>query len=358
MRRFGIIAPGRGAGTPTHGSPGARLRRAHRPERGRQPAPDHDVRGLPRRRGALRHRVPVRRRRRRVRLDHAAAGRPVERREGRRLDAPAADPRDEPAVPAARSTPRGASAAASGAEELMKVKIDALDITVLQGRRGRHRRSGPRTTASGSRPMRPRSSTSTPQRSPIFLAAAFDADAAAERGQQIGDGTPVHITIPTDNPWVPLRILALGKTGAGAGRGRRLPHDRPAPRRCCRRRPATTASASTTAPGRRRSLLDDLRSDRGMEWIPRVGVADEGRGRLVGGRLVLRPRDRRLRARTPRRASTPASSCRASAKSSTRRRRSPRASTRAGCCWRSSSRSSGSSGSTWRPGYRPGGQTR
>ena len=50
-------------------------------------------------------------------------------------------------------------------------------------------------------------------RSPIFLAAVFDADAAAARGQAIGDGTPVHITIPTDNPWVPLRILALGKTG-------------------------------------------------------------------------------------------------------------------------------------------------
>ena len=41
----------------------------------------------------------------------------------------------------------------------------------------------------------------------------FDADAASDRGQAVGDGTPVHITIPTDNPWVPLRILALGKTG-------------------------------------------------------------------------------------------------------------------------------------------------
>src|SRR5207247_997250 len=40
--------------------------------------------------------------------------------------------------------------------------------------------------------------------------APFAASAAA-RGQAVGDGTPVHITIPTDNPWVPLRILALGK---------------------------------------------------------------------------------------------------------------------------------------------------
>ena len=64
-------------------------------------------------------------------------------------------------------------------------------------------------------------------RSPIFLAAVFDADAARERGQAVGDGTPVHITIPTDNPWVPLRILALGKTGTEQVRGRRLPDDRP-----------------------------------------------------------------------------------------------------------------------------------
>ena len=52
------------------------------------------------------------------------------------------------------------------------------------------------------------------ERSPIFLAAVFDADAAAARGQAVGDGTPVHVTIPTDNPWVPLRILALGKHDA------------------------------------------------------------------------------------------------------------------------------------------------
>ena len=51
-------------------------------------------------------------------------------------------------------------------------------------------------------------------RSPIFMAAAFDADAAAARGQAVGDGTPVHLTIPTDNPWVPLRILALGRKDA------------------------------------------------------------------------------------------------------------------------------------------------
>ena len=52
---------------------GSRLRRADRPERRGQPPADDDVRGLPRRRRALRHRLPVRRRRWRLRLDHAAA---------------------------------------------------------------------------------------------------------------------------------------------------------------------------------------------------------------------------------------------------------------------------------------------
>ena len=157
--------------------------------------------------------VPVRRRRRGLRLDHAAAGRPDERREGRRLDAPAPDPRDRRRCAKLLFAADAASAAASaGAEELMKVRIDALDITVL---RGGAADIGTWASDHGFRlpPDAPEVLDFYAERSPIFLAAAFDADAAAERGQQVGDGTPVHITIPTDNPWVPLRILALGKTG-------------------------------------------------------------------------------------------------------------------------------------------------
>jgi hypothetical protein len=104
-------------------------------------------------------------------------------------------------------------------------------------------------------------------RSQIFLAAAFDGEAAAARGQNVGDGTSVHITIPTENPWVPLRILALGKGGGeiveadvylltdltpailpapDGFNGMKLDHSRPASG----------------------ALLSDLRSDRGMEWVP------------------------------------------------------------------------------------------
>ncbi len=98
----------------------------------------------------------------------------------------------------------------SDAEVLLEVRIDALDLTVLRG-------GGPAVaTWAGEHGFR--LSPDAPEvldfyatRSPIFLAAVFDGDAAVARGQQIGDGTPVHLTIPTANPWVPLRILALGK---------------------------------------------------------------------------------------------------------------------------------------------------
>ncbi|HWH24054.1 MAG TPA: DUF2330 domain-containing protein, partial [Candidatus Limnocylindria bacterium] len=99
------------------------------------------------------------------------------------------------------------------AEVLMEVRIDALDVTVL---RGGAAEVGRWATDNGFRlpPDAPEVLDFYASRSPIFLAAVFDADAAAARGQAVGDGTPVHITIPTSNPWVPLRILALGKTDA------------------------------------------------------------------------------------------------------------------------------------------------
>jgi hypothetical protein len=107
-------------------------------------------------------------------------------------------------------------------------------------------------------------------RSPIFLAAVFDADAAAARGQAIGDGTPVHLTIPTDDPWVPLRILALGKSAAETVEADvylltdEVPALLPAPG--VPFGPEGLALAHSAAASE--LLLDDLRSDAGMGWIP------------------------------------------------------------------------------------------
>jgi hypothetical protein len=164
----------------------------------------------------------------------------------------------------------GASAARmESAEEIMKVKIDALDITVL---RGGAAAIGTWATDHGFRlpPDAPEVLDFYAQRSQIFLAAAFDADAAAERGQQLGDGTSVHITIPTDNPWVPLRILALGKSGEERVEADvyLLTDNAPALLPVPNGRNGIRLDHSDAASD---SLLADLRSDRGMEWIPSSG---------------------------------------------------------------------------------------
>jgi hypothetical protein len=161
------------------------------------------------------------------------------------------------------------SPAASGAEELLKVKIDALDLTVLKGGAAD---IGTWATAHGFRlpPDAPEVLDFYAARSQIFLAAAFDADAAQARGQALGDGTPIHITMPTDNPWVPLRILALGKSAAETVEADvylltdRAPALLPAPTGANGIRLDHSARASA-------SLLADLKSDRGMGWVPTSG---------------------------------------------------------------------------------------
>ena len=162
-----------------------------------------------------------------------------------------------------------AAPSASGAEEIMKVRIDALDLTVLKGGAAD---IGSWAKAHGFRlpPDAPEVLDFYAARSQIFLAAAFDADAARDRGQQLGDGTPVHITIPTDHPWVPLRILALGKNAAEQVQADvylltdHRPSLLPNPIGINGLELAHSASANE-------SLLSDLRSDRGMDWVPSSG---------------------------------------------------------------------------------------
>ena len=177
----------------------------------------------------------------------------------------------------------------AGAVELMKVKIDALDITVLKGGSAD---IGAWATVHGFRlpPDAPEVLDFYAKRSQIFLAAAFDADAAKNRGQQLGDGTPVHITIPTDNPWVPLRILALGKTGGESVQADvylltdRAPALLPVPTGENGIRLDHSAAASD-------SLLADLHGDRGMEWVPSAGwltkVAIDGTAAQLGFDLAI-----------------------------------------------------------------------
>jgi hypothetical protein len=182
-----------------------------------------------------------------------------------------------------------AAPAASGAEELMKVKIDALDLTVLKGGAAD---IGAWATAHGFRlpPDAPEVLDFYAARSQIFLAAAFDANAAQARGQALGDGTPIHITMPTDNPWVPLRILALGKTAAETVEADvylltdHAPALLPAPTGTNGIRLDHSDRASA-------SLLADLQSDRGMGWVPSSGwltkVAVDGTAGQIGYDLAI-----------------------------------------------------------------------
>ena len=170
------------------------------------------------------------------------------------------EPRKEFALEDRAST----AAYAGNVEVLQQVKIDALDITVLKG-------GGPDVAVwaqeHGFRlsPDAPEVLDFYAQRSPVFLAAVFDGEAARERGQQIGDGTPVHITIPTTNPWVPLRILALGKKAEDQVDADvylltdRQPALLPGPRAGL-----TLAYDQPAQP----TLLTDLRGDAGMGWVP------------------------------------------------------------------------------------------
>src|SRR5687767_6821819 len=175
------------------------------------------------------------------------------------------DPVDEFAFRAASTD----ALAAGEAEVLLETTIDALDITIL---RGGGDEVGLWAKNHGFRlpPDAPEVLDFYAERSPIFMAASFDADAAAERGQAVGDGTPVHLTIPTDNPWVPLRILGLGKGAAETVEADvfLLTDDRPAMLPNPSDLLANSGLALDHSAAASAQLLADLRSDKGMEWIP------------------------------------------------------------------------------------------
>ena len=152
---------------------------------------------------------------------------------------------------------------AAGARVLLETEIDALDITVLEGGGDE---VGEWAVANGFSltPDAPEVLDFYAERSPIFMAAKFDASRAAELGQASGDGTPIMLTIPTDEPWVPLRILGLGLDAEQVVEADvfLLTDDRPD---LLPGGPGLTLERSEAAS---KPLLGDLRSDQGMEWVP------------------------------------------------------------------------------------------
>jgi hypothetical protein len=157
----------------------------------------------------------------------------------------------------------GADDEASQARVILETKIDALDITILEGGGDE---VGRWATEHGFflTPDAPEVLDFYAERSPIFMAARFDASRASALGQTSGDGTPIMLTIPTDEPWVPLRILGLGLDGGEVVEADvfLLTDDRP---KLLAGGPGLTIERSEPAST---LLLSDLRSDVGMEWVP------------------------------------------------------------------------------------------
>jgi hypothetical protein len=165
-----------------------------------------------------------------------------------------------------------AAAPAADATVLLETQIDALDITVLEG--------GSVAVGNWARehgfflpPDAPEVLEFYASRSPIFMAVRFNVERADDQGVQEGQGTPVHVVIPTPNPWVPLRILALGRQPNELVQADvyLLTDRQPATLPVAERsngdlaQPGIVQELSEPAS---RSLMSDLSSDRGMGWMP------------------------------------------------------------------------------------------
>jgi hypothetical protein len=166
-------------------------------------------------------------------------------------------------------TAAGAATSLKAATVILETEIDGLKITVLEG--------GAVSVGTWAKENGFNLSPDSPEvldfyarRSPIFMAVRFDPKDADVDDLAIGDGVPIHLRIPTTNPWVPLRILGLGKQAEEAIDADvflltdREPAMLPNPR--------TPGSGGGLILSRSESasdlLISDLRSDKGMKWMP------------------------------------------------------------------------------------------
>lgn len=182
----------------------------------------------------------------------------------------------QPPAPLAARAADGEAVFETSAVVLEEVQIGALDVTIL---RGGGTAVGRWATDNGFDlpPDAPEVLDFYGNRSPFFMAAKFDASEAARRGLEVGEGTSIHLSIPTDEPWVPLRILSLGQGGKAIIEADvfLLTPERPA------LLPGPEGSETrlvtdglTLARDEEASpfLLSDLGSDRGMHWLPSGGM--------------------------------------------------------------------------------------
>jgi hypothetical protein len=162
------------------------------------------------------------------------------------------------------------AAAVPGVQVLQQVKIDALNITVVRG-------GGPDVATWAEKngfdltPDAPGVLGQYSSHHAVFALAKFDRADARSRGLIQGQGEVIQFTIPTKAPWIPLRILALGKAGVEFVDAELfvLTDHRPSFFPTIGSISGMTVKANKKASA---SLLSDLRGDAGMSWVPQTGM--------------------------------------------------------------------------------------
>jgi hypothetical protein len=185
----------------------------------------------------------------------------LERLEGEIGEGPLAFKRDGVGILAASTAP---------VQVLQRIKIDALDVTVVRG-------GGPDVARWARRngfdlsPDAPKVFGAYSDAGAVFALAKYDVTTASRQGLIQGQGVVVQFTIPTKAPWMPMRILAFGKAPTDVVDAELfvLTDDRPSfyP-------PIGSIDGMTVLANERasKSLLSDLRGDRGMSWVPATGM--------------------------------------------------------------------------------------
>src|SRR5439155_14084329 len=102
------------------------------------------------------------------------------------------------------------AAARAPVQVLQRTKVDALDITVVRGG-GAAVAVWARQNGFDLTPDTPKVLGRYSSAGAVFALAKFNGLRAKSLGFVQGQGTVIHFTVPTRAPWIPLRILALGK---------------------------------------------------------------------------------------------------------------------------------------------------
>jgi hypothetical protein len=164
--------------------------------------------------------------------------------------------------------------AADQAQVLLETRVSALDIVVLKGG-GDEVGLWAKKNGFSLPPDAPEVLDFYAERSPIFMAVKFNLKRAKTEDLGVGDGIPVHLTIPTDQPWVPLRILGLGRQPGEIVEADVFLLTERVPSILLPQLgfPGTAPGVSLESSGpASEALLSDLRSDRGMGWLPASGM--------------------------------------------------------------------------------------